>query len=79
MNIPLIPMDKQAHFWAGWASAATFFTLCGWLSIILAIAVAVLWEGYKIHRQVAPDWPDLVYQSAGAVIGAAACSILHHL
>lgn len=66
-----IPLDKQAHFWAGMAiyglTVAVFPMFYAMLPVLLAAIGKELWD----KRTHAPDWMDAAATAAGGVVAMA--------
>jgi hypothetical protein len=64
-------IDKQAHFWWGWAIAATCVPLG---NVLFAAAVAALLgagkEIWDKRRNGTPDFYDFAATAAGGAVGA---------
>jgi hypothetical protein len=66
-----IPLDKQAHFFAGMAIAFTIalFTLSPFAGLITAIVAGVLKEVYdKYTKRGTPDHLDAIATGLGGVV-----------
>jgi len=69
MPIPMIPIDKQAHFWAGAAIAASVTLYAGPLFGLAACVLAGAGkEVYDATGRGTPDVWDFVATAAGAVV-----------
>lgn len=65
------PIDKQAHFWWGWAIAATFVPIGG--ALFAAAVAALLGAGKEIwdkRGRGTPDFYDFAATAAGGAVGA---------
>ena len=67
----MIPLDKQAHFWAGLAIMLGVSLFGGWvLGLSLAIIAAIGKEIYDMTGRGTPDYMDAVATIAGGAVGA---------
>lgn len=67
----MIPLDKQAHFWAGLAIMLAVSLFGGWvLGFSLAIIAAIGKEIYDMTGRGTVDYWDAVATIAGGVAGA---------
>jgi hypothetical protein len=69
MKLPAI--DKQAHFWWGWAMAASTALVVGVWSFFVASLFGWLKEEWDKHEHGTYDPMDFWYTSAGAFVGVA--------
>lgn len=66
-----MPLDKQAHFWAGLAIMLAVSLFGGWvLGLSLAIIAAIGKEIYDMTGRGTPDYMDAVATIAGGLAGA---------
>jgi len=77
MNMP--PIDKQAHFWWGWAIAATLYPVSLWLGIFVAALVGAAKELRDSLGYGTPDVWDFAATALGGVAGALCCLLLTSL
>jgi len=73
--VKLPPIDRQAHFWWGWAVSATVFPLGVWFAILVAGLMGAgkeLWD--KKHGT--PDAKDFAATALGGAAGALCCVVL---
>ena len=63
----MIPLDKQAHLWAGMAiyglAVAVLPTIYAMAPVLLAAVGKELWDS-RTHK---PDWMDAIYTMAGGM------------
>lgn len=71
-----IPMDKQAHFWWGWAVSATIFPLGFWFAILCAALVGAAKEVWDKRGHGTPDKFDFLATALGGIVGAIVCSAI---
>lgn len=66
----MIAIDKQAHFWAGAAIAATvaLYTANPMLAIASTVAVAVVKEVLDRLGMGTPDFLDFIATAAGSAV-----------
>ena len=77
MKLPAI--DKQAHFWWGWAIAATLYPVDAWLAVFAAAALGALKEYWDSKGHGTPDKYDWVATLLGGLVGVLACDIVRYL
>lgn len=77
MNMP--PIDKQAHFWWGWAIAATLYPVSLWLGIFVAALVGAAKEFWDAQGHGTPDAKDFAATALGGAVGALCCLLLTSL
>jgi hypothetical protein len=66
-----MPLDKQAHFWAGLAIMLSVSLFGGWIAgLVVAIAAGLLKEVYDSMGFGTPDIWDAVATGLGGVAGA---------
>jgi hypothetical protein len=63
------PIDKQAHFWWGWAIAATCFPLGVWTALFLATAMGAAKEVWDKQGHGTPDTKDFAATVLGGLGG----------
>lgn len=66
----MMTIDKQAHFWAGAAIAATvsFYTADPLLGLVVGVAAGVAKELYDLSGRGVPDIKDLIVTALGATV-----------
>lgn len=64
------PIDKQAHFWWGWAIAATLCPVSIWLGIFAAVVVGALKEVWDTQGHGTPEVKDFLATTYGGATGA---------
>lgn len=64
------PIDKQAHFWWGWAIAATVTPAGMVTAIFLAAALGAAKEFWDSKGHGTPDKLDWVATAVGGIAGA---------
>lgn len=63
----MIAIDKQAHFFSGWAGAATLYPLMGFCAILPVAAAALGKEWWDSQGHGTPDrWDALATLGGGA-------------
>jgi hypothetical protein len=77
MKIPAI--DKQAHFWWGWAIAATLYPIGLWFAILTAALVGAGKEVWDKRGHGTLDIWDFAATALGGVVGAFCCLVLTSL
>ena len=75
----MIAIDKQAHFWWGWAIAATLYPVAGALAVVPAVVLGALKEYWDSKGHGTPDKLDFTATALGGVAGVAVCAVLQHL
>lgn len=74
MKLPAI--DKQAHFWWGWAIAATLYPISLWFAIIVTAIIGASKEMRDSLGYGTPDVWDFVATALGGAVGALCCALL---
>jgi len=74
MKMPAI--DKQGHFWWGWAVSATMFPLGFWFAVFCAVLVGAAKELWDKQGHGTPDIYDFYATAFGGVIGTVVCLVL---
>ena len=74
MKLP--PIDKQAHFWWGWAVAATVSPLGVWFAILVAGLMGAGKEIWDKKHAGTPDAKDFAATALGGAAGALCCVVL---
>lgn len=69
-------IDKQAHFWWGWAIAATTVPVMGWGSIIVATLLGMAKEVWDKQGHGTPDKLDALATAVGGIAGAVIATVL---
>ena len=69
-------IDKQAHFWWGWAIAATLYTIDLWFAILVAALMGAGKEVWDKKHAGTPDIRDFGATALGGAVGALCCLIL---
>ena len=77
MKMP--PIDKQAHFWWGWAIAATLYQVDLWFAILVAALMGAAKEIWDAHGHGTPDVKDFAATALGGAVGAVCCLLLTSL
>ena len=79
MKMP--PIDKQAHFWWGWAIAATAYQLGLVVAVLVAATLGAAKEIWDRNGHGTPDVKDAIATAvgglAGAIAGALVTSLVH--
>ena len=70
------PIDKQAHFWWGWAVSATVYPQGFWLAIFCAVVVGAAKELWDKKGHGVPDVKDFYATFFGGITGAVVCLLL---
>jgi hypothetical protein len=70
------PIDKQAHFWWGWAMAATLAPIDTWFAILVAALMGAAKEVWDKKHAGTPDIRDFGATALGGAVGALCCLIL---
>ena len=66
-----MPIDKQAHFWAGLAIMLSVSLFGGWIAgLVVATAAGLLKEAYDSMGFGTPDRWDVVATMIGGLVGA---------
>jgi len=73
------PIDKQAHFWWGWAIAATLYPLGAWVAIFGAALLGAAKELRDARGYGTPDRWDFAATALGGAVGAFCCLVLSSL
>ena len=73
------PIDKQAHFWWGWAIAATLYPLGLWLAICTAALMGAAKEVWDARGHGTPDAKDFAATALGGAVGGLCCLVLTSL
>lgn len=76
MKLKDVPMDKQAHFWWGWAVSATAFPLIGWGAVFCAAMVGIAKEFWDSKGHGTPDKYDFIATAIGGIVGTVACAVI---
>lgn len=74
MKLPAI--DKQAHFWWGWAIAATLYPVDPWLAVFAASLIGLLKELWDAQGHGTPDPKDFAATALGGACGALCCVLV---
>jgi hypothetical protein len=69
------PIDKQAHFWWGWAVAATVYPFGFWFALLCAVFVGAAKELWDKQGHGTPDIKDFYATALGGLIGAVLCVV----
>jgi hypothetical protein len=69
-------IDKQAHFWWGWAIAATLYPLGVWFAILVAALMGAGKEVWDKKHAGTPDIRDFGATALGGAVSALCCLIL---
>ena len=77
MKMP--PIDKQAHFWWGWAIAATLYSINPWFAILVTAIIGASKELRDSLGYGTPDAKDFAATALGGVAGALCCLLLTSL
>ncbi|CAB4165451.1 hypothetical protein UFOVP820_49 [uncultured Caudovirales phage] len=64
------PIDKQAHFWWGWAIATTVYPSGVFVSIFLTIFLALAKELWDREGHGTCDFYDALATALGGIMGA---------
>lgn len=76
MALKMPPIDKQAHFWWGWAIAATLYPIDLWFAILVAGLMGAAKEIWDAQGHGTPDVWDFVSTALGGVVGVLCCALL---
>lgn len=68
----MIAIDKQAHFFSGWAGAATLYPIAGIYALLPVAAAAVAKEWWDAQGHGTPDKWDAAATVLGGVAGVLA-------
>ena len=79
MALKMPPIDKQAHFWWGWAIAATLYPIDLWLGILVAGLMGAAKEIWDAQGHGTPDVKDFAATALGGAVGALCCLVLTSL
>ena len=74
MKMP--PIDKQGHFWWGWAIAATLYPVDIWLGIFVAALLGACKEIWDAQGHGTPDAKDFSATALGGAVGGLCCVLL---
>jgi hypothetical protein len=69
-------IDKQGHFWWGWAMAATLYPVNLWLGIFVSAVLGACKELWDAQGHGTPDKMDFAATALGGAVGAFFCVIL---
>ncbi len=69
-------IDKQAHFWWGWAIAATLYPINPWFATIAAVIIGTSKELRDSLGYGTPDVWDFAATALGGAAGALCCVVL---
>jgi hypothetical protein len=72
-------MDKQAHFWWGWAIAATLYSFGIWFAILVAAFMGAAKEVWDKRGHGTPDPQDFAATALGGAVGGLSCVLLTSL
>jgi len=72
-------IDKQAHFWWGWAIAATLYPIGVWFAVFTAALVGAGKEVWDKRYGGTPDPKDFAATALGGAVGALCCLLLTSL
>lgn len=75
----MIAIDKQAHFWWGWAVSASLYPLFGWAGLILTAIMALGKEYRDSKGHGTPDKWDFVATVIGGIVGSLAVSVIIYI
>jgi hypothetical protein len=70
------PIDKQAHFWWGWAIAATLYPIGVWFAVLTAALVGAGKEVWDKRGHGTPDPKDFAATALGGAVGGLCCVVL---
>jgi len=76
MGLKMPPIDKQAHFWWGWAIAATLYPIDLWFAILVAGLMGAAKEIWDAQGHGTPDVLDFAATVLGGAVGAFCCVLL---
>ena len=79
MALKMPPIDKQAHFWWGWAIAATLYPIDLWFAILVAALMGAAKELWDAQGHGTPDAKDFAATALGGAVGAFCCLLLTSL
>ena len=79
MALKMPPIDKQAHFWWGWAIAATLYPIDLWFAILVAALMGAAKELWDAQGHGTPDAKDFAATALGGAVGALCCLLLTSL
>ena len=71
-----IPIDKQAHFWWGWAIAATLYSVIGLWALPVVMLMGAAKEYWDSKGHGTPDIYDFYATALGGIVGVTARFIL---
>jgi len=71
--VKLPAIDKQAHFYSGWALSATLFPYMGWPVVLAVAALGYAKERWDRQGHGTYDLKDLYATALGGLVGC----ILH--
>ena len=72
----MVAMDKQAHFWWGWAIAATIYPHGLLIAVLIAAGMGAAKELWDREGHGTPDWLDFISTLGGGIVGALVCYAL---
>jgi len=72
-------IDKQAHFWLGWAIVATLHPIGVWFAIFTASVVGAGKEVWDKRGHGTPDAKDFAATALGGAVGGLCCLLLTSL
>jgi hypothetical protein len=72
-------IDKQAHFWWGWAIAATVYQLGLLVAVLVAVTLGAAKEIWDANGHGTPDAKDALATAAGGLAGAIAGALVTSL
>lgn len=70
------PIDKQAHFWWGWAVSATVSPLGIWFAVLVAALMGAAKEFWDAKGHGTPEAKDFAATALGGAAGALCCVVL---
>ena len=79
MALKMPPIDKQGHFWWGWAIAATLYPVNVWFAIFVAALLGACKELWDAQGHGTPDKMDFAATALGGAVGALCCLVLTSL
>lgn len=79
MNLPLIPLDKQAHFLGGYSLSLTFGLINPLIGLAVVVLAAIGKEVYDYYHPLThtPDIWDIVATVSGGLIPFCGLVLLH--
>ena len=72
-------IDKQAHFWWGWAIAATLYPIGVWFAVLTSALVGAGKEVWDKRYSGTPDPQDFAATALGGAVGGLCCVLLTSL